>query len=101
MKTQLTALMISLLIVPAGSAAVFAASSIKDKAEVASDNEVTKAQFKLHAYKSIGHPDVVTVDGVQVAHKLKLSSQVKNQLDEAKAQVDGTVSVRYIVPGSR
>jgi hypothetical protein len=92
MKTHLTTFMITLLIAPLGATAVFAAS-VQDKAEVVADNEVAKPQFKFNQARSMAQPDVVTIDGVQVARKLKMSTSVKKQLNEAKAQINGTTNV--------
>jgi hypothetical protein len=98
MKTQWTALMISLIVAPLGATAVLAAT-VSDKAGVVAENEVAKPEFKSHATKSFGQPDVVTIDGVPFARKLKVSDSLKGQLEQATTQVHGTENCNYIVPG--
>lgn len=93
MRSVLTTLFVGSLIVPFVSAAAFAAPMQTDDA----DHGVAKSQLKLHPYRSLAQPEVMTIDVAQPARKV--NSKVISQLDQAKAHVRGTFAVHYVVPG--
>ena len=82
MKTGLTALIVSLLVGTLGATTVFAASAQGDPTD-----DVAKARFKAHDTQSIAQPDIVTIDGRQVARRLEVSDSMKEQLNQAKSHV--------------
>lgn len=84
-------LIVCWLLMPWAVTATVAATSHPD------DAAAVKHEYKLHAYKSMGQPDVITVDGVQQARRV--DSALVDELNEAKAQVRGCAAVHYVVPG--